>query len=120
MELFSMSSLNLRHVRKQLKAIKAFRDRRVDRAFHKRPIGTPSSVNDCWKPNAGASKADLVEFHAENMRSRRARQRRGGTTVLPKASTSIALGNRHIRNIKTGVPYPHQHEREIARRKRRA
>jgi hypothetical protein len=33
--------------------------------------------NDCWRPDAGASKADLVEYHKEEMGLRRRRQRQG-------------------------------------------
>lgn len=31
-------------------------------------------INPCYRPSAGASKADLVEFHREDMRLRRSRQ----------------------------------------------
>lgn len=31
-------------------------------------------INDCWKPSAGASKADLIEWHKEDLRLRRRRQ----------------------------------------------
>jgi hypothetical protein len=39
------------------------------------------SVNDCWTPSAGASKADLKEFHQEEMKLRRRRQRNASTRV---------------------------------------
>lgn len=31
-------------------------------------------VNECWKPAAGASKADLMEYHREEMQLRRRRR----------------------------------------------
>lgn len=37
-----------------------------------RPV---KALNDCFRPSAEASKADLAEFHAEDMKLRRAKQR---------------------------------------------
>jgi hypothetical protein len=31
-------------------------------------------INECWKPSAGASKADLAEWHQEDLKLRRHRQ----------------------------------------------
>lgn len=42
------------------------------RQGHKSGRGT-GVVNDCWRPSNEASKADLIEFHQENMRSRKNR-----------------------------------------------
>lgn len=68
-------------------------------------------INPCWRPSAGASKADLAEYHTEEMALRRSRQRSRVPNVLQRPSGSIAEGNRH--------GGPHRHEREIARLKAR-
>jgi hypothetical protein len=34
-----------------------------------------TAVNDCWKPSNEASKADLREFHREEMKLRKAHRR---------------------------------------------
>lgn len=39
------------------------------------------SVNDCFRPSAGASKADLAEYHKEEMGLRRAKQLRRSANV---------------------------------------
>lgn len=54
---------NLKHQRKHLVKISSLRNR-----------GRTGAVNDCSKPDFGASKADLIEFHREELRSRRRRQ----------------------------------------------
>ena len=40
----------------------------------KLPRRAGPSFNDCWKPSNEASKADLREYHAEEMKLRRRRQ----------------------------------------------
>lgn len=34
-----------------------------------------AAVNDCWKPSNEASKADLAEYHREEVRLRKAKRR---------------------------------------------
>lgn len=52
----------LREHWKLRRANKGYRDNRA------------TAVNDCWRPSAGASKADLAEYHREEMKLRRRRQ----------------------------------------------
>jgi len=40
-------------------------------------------INDCFRPSAEASKADLVEFHSEEMKLRRSRQRKRERGLTP-------------------------------------
>lgn len=61
-----------------------------------------TAVNDCWRPSNEATKADLAEFHAENMGIRRRKQLARERNVRFRPSTSIAEGS-------------HKHERERAR-----
>lgn len=35
-----------------------------------------TAVNDCWKPSNEATKADIAEFHWEEMKLRKARRER--------------------------------------------
>jgi hypothetical protein len=65
-------------------------------------------INPCFRPSAGVSKADLREFHQEDLKLRRSHQLARVPNVRQPASTSIATGNRHGGE--------HQHKREIARR----
>jgi hypothetical protein len=65
-------------------------------------------INPCFKPSNEASKADLREFHQEDLRLRRSKQLARTANCSPPRSGSIATGNRH--------GGPHQHKREIARR----
>ena len=65
-------------------------------------------INPCYRPAKGASKADLAEYHAENMGLRRAHQLSRHPNVRQPRDGSIATGNRHGGE--------HQHKREIARR----
>jgi hypothetical protein len=59
-----------------LKGLEAhWKERRVLRTGKGRmPSRGTNSVNDCWKPSNEASKADLREYHAEEMKLRRRRQ----------------------------------------------
>lgn len=66
-------------------------------------------VNDCFRPSADVSKADLAEYHRENMGLRRAHQLARTPNVRLRKGGSIATGNRRGGE--------HKHEREIARRK---
>lgn len=83
----------------------------LERAAERRG-GRSGGMNSCFRPSAEASKADLAEYHREEMGLRRAHQRERTATHRPVASGSIATENRH--------GGPHQHEREIARRQRQA
>jgi hypothetical protein len=47
------------------------RQRTDKRYFDKRN----TAVNDCWKPSSEASRADLAEYHREEMRLKKARRR---------------------------------------------
>lgn len=67
-------------------------------------------INPCFRPSADASKADLAEYHREEMGLRRAHQRKREATVRLVPTGSIATGNRR--------GGPHLHQREIARRLR--
>lgn len=64
------------------------RDHFVKRRKHavslKRGAG---GINDCWRPSHEATKADLAEYHAEEMKLRRKHQlarKPGFTAVDPK------------------------------------
>jgi hypothetical protein len=59
-------------------------------------------INPCFRPSAGASKADLREFHKEDLKLRRAAQLKRTPNVRQPASRSIAT-------------HSHEHKREIAR-----
>ena len=48
---------------KRLRTDKRYRDKRN------------TAVNECWKPSNEASKADLAEYHREEMRLRKARRK---------------------------------------------
>ena len=65
-------------------------------------------INPCFRPHADATRADLAEYHAEEMALRRAHQRKREPNTPRSRSSSIATGNRHGGE--------HQHKREIARR----
>jgi hypothetical protein len=65
-------------------------------------------INPCFKPSGEASKADLREFHQEDLRLRRSHQLARVPNCGHPRSGSIAVGNRH--------GGPHQHGREITRR----
>jgi len=69
-------------------------------------------INPCFRPPAGVSKADLADYHREDMALRRSHQRQREATVRLASSGSIANGNRR--------GGPHMHQREIARRLRQA
>lgn len=53
------------------------------RTFPKSLKRGTGGCNPCFRPSAGASKADLAEFHAEDMKLRRARQRKLTRNALP-------------------------------------
>jgi hypothetical protein len=74
--------------------------------------GRAGVINDCKRPDAGASKVDLIEFHREELRNRRARQLARKPNSRQPTSFSIAQENRH-----GGA---HLHKREIDRRARQA
>lgn len=76
-------------------------------------------VNDCFRPSNEASKADLAEWHKEELALRRSRQRKRTANGYRSRGGSIAQGNRNLRRI--SAPHdcaPHEHSREIARRLR--
>lgn len=51
--------------------------RAILRSHAKRhPPTRRGAVNQCWKPSNEASKADLAEYHREEMRLRKARRRK--------------------------------------------
>lgn len=45
---------------------------RTDKRYHEK---RNTAVNDCWRPSNEASKADLVEYHREEMKLRKAHRR---------------------------------------------
>jgi hypothetical protein len=64
-------------------------------------------INPCFRPSADATKADLREFHKEDLKLRRSHQLARTPSIGHPRSTSIATGNRHGGE--------HLHKREIAR-----
>jgi hypothetical protein len=90
----------------------SWRDNFVKRRKHNKPLAKGTGgINPCFRPAGGASKADLREFHDEDLKLRRSRQLARVPNVYQSRSTSIASGNRH-----GGA---HRHEREIARAAKR-
>ena len=67
------NSVNMRFHRKRLKALSRIKNWKRDEKAH---------INDCWTPSLGASKADLAEYHAEEMKLRRRRQLGRTSNVL--------------------------------------
>jgi hypothetical protein len=65
------------------------------------------SPNECWRPSAGHSKADMVEFHQENIRLRLKKRWSRQSSYNLKGVLPASV------NPKTGKP--HEHKREIAR-----
>jgi hypothetical protein len=50
--------------------------KRAMERFGRKSSENPGAINDCFRPSLGASKADMAEFHAEDMKLRRAHQRK--------------------------------------------
>jgi hypothetical protein len=81
-----------------------------------------ASINDCFRPSLGASKADLKEFHGEDLKLRRAAQsaRLPGFLVVPNkrvdGAISVAALSILAANPKLGpAEVHHQAVREVAR-----
>lgn len=87
------NTINTKHRRKVL--IQTFKGR-----------GRRGVVNDCMKPSLGASKADLAEYHAEEMRHRKHRQRNRKPNVLahrPSKSDSAEYRKPFVRDFSRGA-----------------
>lgn len=77
------------------------------RVAERKRAGRSGAGNPCFRPSNEASKADLAEYHREEMGLRRSHQRQRTATVRLVPTASIATGNRHGGE--------HEHKREIAR-----
>lgn len=79
---------------------------------HFKGRGRTGTINECKKPDLGASKEDLAEFHREKVALAIARRRARIPNSCQPPNGSIAQGNRRGGE--------HQHRREIGRRQRQA